>query len=816
VAIGGKLMAWVGSLTVLIAVGFAIMVGVQRGWWGRLTPEFRCLTIAGFGALLLIGGEISLRRLGRAASVGLFSAGLGTLYMDAFATFRFFNLLSSQWAFVLMAAVAIVGFVITLRTRFLTIGVLSILGGYLTPILLRGQTGHDLELLSFLTMLFAISLGLSAALPRDFRTLRYVALGGQVALGGMWIVGNAGSQWMLAVFFAGVWWAMTIIEALWAAFRRQTPLGNVAMAMLATAAFVVGGCWVLKLGPSAPGFATGSAGAAMTKFIVANWLGIFTFMVAILSGAIAWQYGPEVRELRQPPRNAMDKLALALWAQMGVLIVVAIGLQFRGLAQSIGWLTIGLAAIEIGRRMPARGISIFGLLVGGMGVFRVACLDWWITPGMQTTLWSFGNVHVDQWSLLALATIAVTHIAAHRVWMPSLSAREFYSVALAALGTIGWLIVCSVQASGLSATAGWLIGAGLLLGLSHIPQVGRRQAYVEIAVFVLLLATSRWLILDALRARLAPAWRADDMLPLVNAQVAIALLIGALGWWAHRIIQSRIQAPAPGTQAPQRLATIGTRLQALAFVFALIVLSFELERTVARAVPLPGWLAEWSPVQVRALMLTALWAAGGLAMVRIGQLRQVAFMSGTGFLILAASAVAWLTFDTLVWRVQEGVVNTTPIFNLQFMVGALVAGLLALAVFWMKRDTSTDLRVRDNLMMAIRASLGLIAAIGLLAGSLEIVRALDHDPMLRHVGWSIYWGFYGVALVVIGFMRQTSAARYAGLALLALVAGKVLIIDFAYLEDLPRVISTLVAGLLFIGTSMLYFKLSPRLQQRSS
>ena len=41
--------------------------------------------------MLILGGEIALRRIGRAASVGLLGAGLGTLYLDAYATFRFFH-----------------------------------------------------------------------------------------------------------------------------------------------------------------------------------------------------------------------------------------------------------------------------------------------------------------------------------------------------------------------------------------------------------------------------------------------------------------------------------------------------------------------------------------------------------------------------------------------------------------------------------------------------------------------------------------------------------------------------------------------------
>jgi hypothetical protein len=91
VVIGGKWMAWVGSISVVLAAAFAVVVGVQRGWWGSLSAELRCLLIGGFGTALIVGGEVALRRIGKAASVGLFGAGLGILYLDAFATFRGFS-----------------------------------------------------------------------------------------------------------------------------------------------------------------------------------------------------------------------------------------------------------------------------------------------------------------------------------------------------------------------------------------------------------------------------------------------------------------------------------------------------------------------------------------------------------------------------------------------------------------------------------------------------------------------------------------------------------------------------------------------------
>ncbi|MCI0629730.1 MAG: DUF2339 domain-containing protein, partial [Phycisphaerales bacterium] len=66
VFIGGKGMAWVGAIAVVLAAAFGIMVGIDKGWWGRLSPELRCLGIAAFGAALIAGGELALRRIGKA------------------------------------------------------------------------------------------------------------------------------------------------------------------------------------------------------------------------------------------------------------------------------------------------------------------------------------------------------------------------------------------------------------------------------------------------------------------------------------------------------------------------------------------------------------------------------------------------------------------------------------------------------------------------------------------------------------------------------------------------------------------------------
>src|SRR5439155_15418179 len=130
------------------------------------------------------------------------------------------------------------------------------------------------------------------------------------------------------------------------------------------------GCWILNHGP-AP---------------IPQYLGMFTTMIAVLGAAVAMHFGPGINALREIPRQAMDKLAVTLWAQGGVLLAVAVALQFDGFGQSIGWLAVGLASIEIGRRIPSRGVTVFGLIVGALAVMRVMLVDW-MPVNMHTPMW---------------------------------------------------------------------------------------------------------------------------------------------------------------------------------------------------------------------------------------------------------------------------------------------------------------------------------------------------------------------------------------------------------------------------------------------
>ena len=954
--IGGKWMAWVGALTVVLAAAFAVMVGVKEGWWGHLSPLTRCLSIAGFGGLLLIAGELSLRRIGKAASVGLFGAGLGTLYLDSYAAFKPFELVSGIQAFPLLGAVALLGFAITVRTRFLTIGVLSLIGGYLAPLLLWENATHELRLPLYLTMLFGIALGLSAFRPKPFRALRYVAIAGQLLIGLIWIIDEGRAMWQPAMVFMTIWSAMVLAEVIYAALREQSVVGNVVLSLIGTASFVTAGCWLLNH-HQPPGF---------------NWMGAFTLAVALLNAVAAAQFGPGLDALRGRAISAMDKLAIALWIQAGALLAVAIALHFDGFGQSVGWLAVGLASIEIGRRLPSRGVTIFGLIVGALAVARVAALDW-APANMHLPLWDFGEVTFNRWSILALATILAIQIAAQRIRPRPEASADTTPVLLAAIGTLFWVVLCAIQCHGLTVTAAWLVGVVILLALAP---AGRRQRYFEIALIALVATAARWLIVDATLARINPSWDALHTLPLFNWQMALAAAIAATAFWAYKILRARERDVIAAEMVPlasrqtwqvililgalfgmialsfetdhfvKRLAALssnlwwsvghlrqllvtllwtfgstgigllaiamrqpdergGSHVPILLVRFAWIILgicamkwvigdtlfwvvasnraqtagslpianvqmlvgftlaaaaivltvaggapraisdhrnegdalagqpsmmdvsqwipvfasllllwglSFEVDRALARIVHPAQWLSVWDPVQLRGLWWTVLWGAGGVVMSLVGRARRIPGMVLGGWGVTAAAALAWLSFDTLVFRFQSGIAPATVVFNLQFAAG-VAAALFLIASIAIAREyfIETAAEHSKRIIRDLRASLALIIAIGLWLGTLEIDRHFAGQFMEKQTGFSVFWGLSGVLLVLIGFFKRSAAPRYAGLALLAITLGKAIIIDFREVALIWRTVIFAVVGLLLIATSVVYVRLAPRL-----
>jgi len=80
---------------------------------------------------------------------------------------------------------------------------------------------------------------------------------------------------------------------------------------------------------------------------------------------------------------------------------------------------------------------------------------------------------------------------------------------------------------------------------------------------------------------------------------------------------------------------------------------------------------------------------------------------------------------------------------------------------------------------------------------------------LRAGGVSILWSMFALALIVAGMWKDARLVRYAGLALFAVVAWKVLFFDLERLDQFYRIIAFVLLGILVLSGSFVYIKCRP-------
>jgi uncharacterized membrane protein len=68
----------------------------------------------------------------------------------------------------------------------------------------------------------------------------------------------------------------------------------------------------------------------------------------------------------------------------------------------------------------------------------------------------------------------------------------------------------------------------------------------------------------------------------------------------------------------------------------------------------------------------------------------------------------------------------------------------------------------------------------------------------------VWLAILAVLFIAFGFWRKSRAPRWTGLALLGIVALKVLVLDMANAETIWRVAALFVTGLLLVATSAVY------------
>ena len=169
--------------------------------------------------------------------------------------------------------------------------------------------------------------------------------------------------------------------------------------------------------------------------------------------------------------------------------------------------------------------------------------------------------------------------------------------------------------------------------------------------------------------------------------------------------------------------------------------------------------------------------------------------------VVVAGIVPWtIAFLRDGWIATDSTPGLHPGLGVAIVLAGVSLGAGILAMRGAPRET-----VR---WLVGNAGLGFAGGILFGATSLEIGRVAQavfaNDPTSRAAVLSIWWGLYGLALLVLGFVFRSPVVRYGGLGLIVIAAAKAVLFDLAQVSMGWRVGSFIGLGLLMVGVAVAY------------
>ncbi|MBI5528483.1 MAG: DUF2339 domain-containing protein [Deltaproteobacteria bacterium] len=180
-AVGKRWITWAGALVLFFGVGFFVKYAFDNQWIG---PTARVAVGICAGVAMLFAGDRFVRRGWRALGLGLLGAGLAVMYVSVFAAFSIYDLLPQSAAFAALVVVTAAGAALALLHNAISVSIIALLGGLLTPVMVStGQNARD----GLFAYLLLLDLGvLFIAFFRRWRSLDALAFAGTWVLYAGW------------------------------------------------------------------------------------------------------------------------------------------------------------------------------------------------------------------------------------------------------------------------------------------------------------------------------------------------------------------------------------------------------------------------------------------------------------------------------------------------------------------------------------------------------------------------------------------------------------------------------------------------------
>ena len=741
---GGNTIARVGLLILFFGFAFLLKYAADNE---MLPPELRVAGVAAAGVVLLVLGW-RLRHKREAYALGMQGAGVAVLYLTTFAAMKMYQLLPPEMAFFLLAGIAVFSAALAILQDSAALAVIGAGGGFLAPVLASSGGGSHVMLFSYYLVL---NLGIAAiAWYKAWRSLNLT-----------------GFVFTFLIFLAWGWDGYNPeIFASTEFFLVAFFLVYVAIAVMVARRYVD---TTLVFGVPLAAFALQSPMMQPYEY----GLAFSALVVAALYILLAWRLG-------RAERGSWKLLSQSFLALGIVFATLAIPLALDARWTSASWALEGAAIIWIGLRQQRTIARYFGLLLQlGAGCAYVI--------GYHH---SSEDIPLVDAAFIGAVLIALAAMFSHRLLL----------VAAGAPSKFERLIVKPLFAWGLA----WAIFAGLNESDVHLS-----RAYEDAANILFLSGLA--LVFGILSRRLdwsAAAWTARALLPvLFLPAIAEAVLEKAhplrdLGWLAWPAAIATVLWVLRNV-LPDRRSAYTTFLHAGTMVLAAFIGAQELH-----------WIAShytargtaWSVASVIvAPAILVLMASSRAADTRWPVAEHTRAYRYNAALFIAIAFAVWSLFANMTHDARSDPLPYLPFVN-ALDLGHILAGF-SLAFAWLALRRSN---IAPPESLTGRGGLAIAGGLGFIWLTAVLLRTLSHwadvpynmgamtSSVLVQASLSIFWAILALAAMVYATRTARRGLWFIGAVLMAVVVGKLFIIDLSNVGGIERIVSFIAVGVLML------------------
>ena len=759
-------IVWLGIMALFLSIGFLVKYAFDNQWIG---PTARIVMGVALGIALLVGGDRSVKSGWRIFGESLLGGGLAIVYLSLYAGFTLYHLFTPLQAILIMVLITAMGLCLAAVKNAVILAVVASLGGYLAPVMVPTRPELHLTLLLYLLIL-------------DAGVLAIAFYKGWQEIGLLAVIGGYLLPTLSSHAVQGIFLMLYLLLLGGGALRIVTRKGWMIVGLIA----VIGA----YLSPLALGLQDDSQPLLLVYLLAFSGLVLWLTHAnswrqigwAALLGIFAAPYATSgqayAQQLMLPYLLLLDLPVLWIgftrrWHEMELAALVGTWLLFANwfanfhspdhpwptTAWVCGFYLLFLIQPLLRNLREREPITLDRLLmVTGNAVVAFAFLFHMLAEN-----------HRPELALLALF-FSATCLALGtqvRARVPGDANTLFGLIALAVsfltLAIPLWLHARDI-------TVLWAAEGPVLLYL------GYRYRYYPLRVgglLVLAIAVCRLFIYE---------WplHTGEFVPFLNGSFAGAFSLPvAIACAAY--IHARWRAA--GRKSDDELMVISG---IAAGMLGLLLLQNETG----------GWLRNLNQEMLGREVVTTMWALGGLLFVLAGVrlARRAVAWTGACLLLLAGIACVYLYADATSYAL---------FVNARFGAAVFLFACQALA-WWAAYRRKMWMPLQQVLFGSGEVAIFVLFSTEVyLFGKLYLSNATQ-STWLAHMLLSIAWAVYASGLLCGGFLRRSRGMRITALGIFCLVALKMLLFDLAELQQIYRILSFFIVGLLMIGASYLY------------